>query len=161
MSKGKKLYYIPGIISLIGIWVFYFSFQKRFTSKKHEGYLSFYVPNDDSSNPYRFSTNAIMRTISKKKQIRIVLNEDRKTNQKKIDFIRYEARRLKYTQDTTAVIVITLTNETSYAELVQLIDMCHEDKHRQFTLAKRLFIIFGEYPPKPENTTKQLHLISL
>lgn len=160
MAKRKKLYYIPGIISLLGIWIFYFCFEKRFTIK-NEGCLSFFVPRDNSSNPYEFSVNTVLRIISKKKQIRIVLNEDRETNQRKIDIIRYEARKLKYTQDTTAVIVVTLTSETTYAEFAQLIDMCYADKHRRFTLAKRLFIIFGEYPPEPENATKQLHPISL
>jgi hypothetical protein len=70
--------------------------------------------------------------------VKIELDGDRETNQKKIELIKYEARKLKYTKDTTTVINISLTNETTYSELVQLIDLCYADKHKRFTLIKSL-----------------------
>ena len=156
----RKLYYAPGIISLIGIWAFYFYFQKRFIVKK-QVCLSFVVPTDRNYNTPTFSTNYMQNWIAKKKQLRIELTGDREINQKKIELIRYEARKLKYTMDTTTVINIALTKEVKYSELIQLIDMCYIDKHRRFTLIKNSFLIFGEYPPEVRDTTKETHLIYL
>lgn len=89
------------------------------------------------------------------------MNEDKYTNQKKLNFIRYEARKIKYTKDTTSVINIAITNEVTYSEILQIIDMCYEDDHKMFTLLKKRFIIFGEYPPILKDTIKRIPALDL
>ena len=155
----RKLYYAPGIISLIGIWVFYFCFQNRFRYKP-ETCLNLVVPKENNKN-CQFSTGYVLRLIRSKKQITIELNGDKETNQKKIEFIKYEARKLKYTRDTTTLINITLTNETTYGEFIQLLNLCYADNHKRFALLKKSLIIFGEYPTVVKNTTKEIQPIYL
>ena len=148
MFSKRKAYYVPGIISLIGIWTFYFYFRERFISKK-ETCLSIVVPRDRNDDT-RYSTAALLRQIANKKQIQIELDGDCKTNQKKMELIRYEARKLNYTKDTTTVINISLTNEMTYGDVVKLVDLCYADKHKKFALVKKSFLIFGKYPWTPE-----------
>lgn len=159
MKRGKKLYYAPGVISLIGIWSFYFHFQNRFKSRP-ETSLIINVPKENN-NYFQYSTGYFKKLIASKKQIKLELNEDRETNQKKIEFIKYEARKIKYTKDTNSVISISLTNETTYGEFVKLLNLCYADDHKLFVLFKKSFLIFGEYPPTPKDTTKEIKLMTL
>jgi hypothetical protein len=159
MNKTRKLFYVSGIISLIGIWSFYFFFREKFVIKK-ESYLSLIMPNDVNDNNL-FSTGVILRQILYKKQIKIELNGDQETNQKKMELIRYEARKLKYTKDTMTVLNISLTNEIIYGDIVKLLDLCYADKHKRFVLLKKSFIIFGEYSERRKDTTKQIPMMYL
>jgi len=159
MNKTKKLFYLPGIISLIGIWSFYFYFKERFIQKK-ETYLTLAIPKD--GNKYGLlSVGSIIKQIVTKKQIKIELNDDVETNQKKMELVKYEARKLKFTKDTMTVINISLTNETTYGDIVKLLDLCYIDKHKRFVLMKKSFLIFGEYPKLQKDTIKQIPLIYL
>jgi hypothetical protein len=151
MQQKTRFLYLPWVISLIGIWVFYFAFKEKF-SIKNETCISLAIPKDGNDDKL-YSLGAITRQIAHKKQIKIELNADKQTNQKKIELIRYEARKLNYTQDTTTVINIRLTNEVTYNELIQLIDQCYSDKIKRFTLLKNSFIIFGEYPKHQRTDT--------
>lgn len=122
--------------------------------------ISFAVPND-KPDYFIFSSAYIMSRVKSKKQVQVELNEDKYTNQKKLNFIRYEARKIKYTKDTTSVINIAITNEVTYSEILQIIDMCYEDDHKMFTLLKKRFIIFGEYPPILKDTIKRIPALDL
>ena len=73
----------------------------------------------DSGTPFQFTLGYLLNTIKEKKKISIELNEDKFTNQKKIEFIRYEARKLKYTKDTSTIVDISFTNQLTYGELNQ------------------------------------------
>ena len=107
----------------------------------------------DGNSLSLFSSLYVLNLIKNKKQIQAELDDDKLTNQKKLSFIQYEARKLKYSKDTNSVINISLTNEVSYSEVLQLFNICFEDGHKRFALLKNRFIIFGEYPsPKPDTT---------
>jgi biopolymer transport protein ExbD len=154
MTGGRKLYYAPGMISLIGLLIFLKWSIQKFQPRQYS-YLSLNVPseNRDMSN-YRFSSYWIEKQLKKKKQIQLTLDDDEKTNQKKFELIKYEARKLKYTQDTSTVLRIKFTNDITYGTIVRLIDLCYTDGHKRFVLLKNSFVIFGEFPPvntKTEN----------
>jgi hypothetical protein len=146
MAFKRRFNYCCRVIALV--WLFYslISCQGKTPPNDYTTY-SFVVPRNNKPNDpatYILSTKWIEDIIRKKKQIKITLDEDRITNQKKIALIRYEARKLKYTQDTTTIIRVNLTDETTYGELLQLIKLCNEDKHKRYALLKRSFVIFGE-----------------
>jgi hypothetical protein len=96
---------------------------------------------------YQFNAEYFYKIIKEKKKIQIELDGDKLINQNKIALIRHEARKLKYTKDTTSVIDITFTREVTFGEINELFNMCYDDKHKRFVLLKNRFIIFGEYPP--------------
>jgi hypothetical protein len=81
--------------------------------------------------------------ISSKNRIKLELNGDGELNAKKLELIKYEARKLKFTKDTNTVIDVTLTTETKYKEFIKLLYICNEDKHKRFVLVENRFVIFG------------------
>ncbi len=143
MTAGRKLYYAPGMISVIGMLTFLIWSLSKFEPKQY-GLLPFNVPTEDKNSPY--SIYQIEERIKMKKQIQLTLDADDETNEKKMEIIKYEARKLKYTQDTSAVLRVRFTDDITYGLLVRLIDLCHVDGHKRFVLLKNSFVIFGEYP---------------
>lgn len=143
---------------MCGIWVLLIRFQKIHYTKFQ--LFNFVVPKDGNKN-HLFTSFFLLNKIKNKKKIQIELNGDYLTNQKKIDLIKYEARKLKYTMDTLSVLDIRLTNETKYGELLQLIRICYEDNHKMFALVNNRFIILGEYPPVTEDKNKRIAPIYL
>jgi len=95
---------------------------------------------------YQFSSCHLERNISKRKKIKFALNEDNEENKTKMEVIRYEALKLKYTGDTSTVILITLSDSISYGEFVSLVNMCVNDKHTRFASWDNKFVIFIETP---------------
>jgi hypothetical protein len=148
MAVRRKLYYVPGLISLICLFIsFKLSIYK--IQPKQYSYIALNVPNDTKNMSHSsFSSYWIEQQIKKKKQIVLTLDADEKNNQKKFELIKYEAGKLKYTQDTSTVLRIKFTNDINYRTLVRLIDLCYTDQHKRFVLLKNSFVIFGEYPPK-------------
>ena len=139
------------------------SCKEKVANKSYLTY-TFNVPRDqkpDEPFAYSYSVQGIEKRIKKKRQIKITLEGDRITNQKKLELVKYEARRLKYTEDTTTIIKVTLTDDTTYGEFIQLIELCNIDQHKRYALLKRSFVIFGEYPLEKTDTTKQIHPIYL
>jgi Biopolymer transport protein ExbD/TolR len=148
MIVGRKLYYAPGMISLLCLFIVFKLSINKFQPQQYS-YLPFTVPSENKDEPYyRFSSYWIEQQIKNKKQIVLTLDADEKNNQKKFELIKYEARKLKYTQDISTVLRIKFTNDINYGTLVRLIDLCYTDQHKRFVLLKNSFVIFGEYPPK-------------
>jgi hypothetical protein len=150
MKRTEKLLYVPGLISLIGLLVAIPSFYKKVIPIK-EYCLTLYIPTDckkDRPTGAEFSSCYIERIISKKKKLQFTLNENEDENKIKISVIRYEALKLKYTKDTSTVILITLSDSISYGEVISLYDLCEYDKHKRYASWDNKFVIFGEWPEK-------------
>jgi hypothetical protein len=150
MGRTKKLFYVPGLISLIGIFFALPSFYKKAGPVK-EYCLSLFMPShckEDIPMEYQFSKCQLEKAISKKKKIHFTINEDGEENKIKMSLIRYEALKLKYTLDTSTVILLTLSDSISYGEFVSLVDMCEADGHKRYASWDNKFVIFGEWPEK-------------
>ena len=150
MKRTGKLIYVPGLISLIGLLVAIPSFYKKVIPIK-EYCLTLYIPTDckkDRPMGAEFSSCYIERIISKKKKLQFTLNENEDENKIKISVIRYEALKLKYTKDTSTVILITLSDSISYGRVISLYDLCEYDKHKRYASWDNKFVIFGEWPEK-------------
>jgi biopolymer transport protein ExbD len=146
MTAGRKLYYAPGMISLIGLFIFFNWSMQKFNPQP-QTYLTINVPRENSDkSDYRYSIDGIEKQLKKKKQIQLTLDADEKTNERKFELIKYEARKLKYTQDTSTVLRIRFTNDITYGTLVRLINLCYAEGHKRFVLLKNSFVIYGEYP---------------
>jgi hypothetical protein len=148
MKVKRKLYFVPGLISLIALFIsFKLSINK--IQPKLYSYISLNVPKETKDMSHSsFSSYWIEQQIKNKKQIVLTLDADEINNRKKFELIKYEARKLKYTQDTSTVLRIKFTNDINYGTLVRLIDLCYTDQHKRFVLLKNSFVIFGESPPK-------------
>ena len=156
MTRTKKLFYSPGIISLIGLLVIFPAFYNKNVSPK-TGCLTAYMVSDctdaDRFMP-RYSKCYLEKEIHNKRQIKFKLNE--KEDKKKLGIIRYEALKLKYTEDNSAVVLIYLNDGIYYGDFVALIDMCEYDEHKRYAWWDNKFVIFGELPPKKKDTSSLL-----
>src|SRR4030095_5193842 len=160
MRKTKKLLYVPGLISLIGIIIALPSFYKKNVVAK-EYCLPLFVPSDKHRSnefEYIFSKYYLEKVISKKRKIRFMLDENKEGNYLKMQMIRYEALKLKYTEDTSTVVLLTLSDSISYGEYVSLLDMCNYDGHKRFASWDNKFVIFGEWPKVKKQATDTIQL---
>lgn len=55
--------------------------------------------------------------------------------------------KLKYTNDTSAVVLVTLTDDITYGEFVAMLNICMMDEHKRFAAFDDKFVIYGESPP--------------
>jgi hypothetical protein len=141
MMSKKTILFIPLITILIVGAIFLFE-KVRFAYFSSFQIFSFVVP-ANNSRYHPFTVKYAFSYNSSKKRIKLELNGDGELNAKKLELIKYEARKLKYTKDTNTVIEVTLTTETKYKEFINLLYICNEDKHKRFVLVKNRFVIFG------------------
>ncbi len=162
MLKKIKLLYSPGLISIFGL-LFFIMFLFKKLLPKPASFITYFSPKDTKPHDWSitFSKYTILDEVKRKRKIQITLDADKLTNQKKLSLIRYEAQKLKYTNDTSAVILITLKNDITYGEFITLLDLCQMDDHSRFAAFDDKFVIFGATLP-PVNIQKlELPYISL
>jgi hypothetical protein len=145
--KRPKLFYIPGMLSLLVVPVLFYLYQP---DVKSSTVLRLFIPTDDNSpSQYSFSRYAVKAQLKGKKINTVYLNGDRRLNAKKLDFIAYEALKLKYYHDTSQILHVKFTAETTYGEFVQLVNIMHKDDHKRYAWLDDDFYILGEPPPDP------------
>ena len=162
MKSAKKLIYVPGLISLIGILIALPSFYKKRIPVKEYCLPLFVLADGNKYNWFRWPLkHDIEKNIHKKKKIKFELDENKMENYKKLEIIRYEALKLKYTLDTSTVILLTLSDSISYGELISIIDMCEANGLKRYAYWDNMFVIFGEWPKTKIMQTDTTHLLKL
>jgi hypothetical protein len=128
--KRPKLLYTPGLISLLVVPVLFYIYQPA--PIKTQTVIKFYVPKDDYQLPNRLGyTRSLIKANLKGKKINTVyLNENHALNAKKLEFIAREALKLKFYNDTTQVIKVHFSDETTYNEFIQLVNIMYKDLHK-------------------------------
>ena len=154
--RSRKLFYAPGIISLTALlFLLPYSYKRAKPDQKRS--LILIVPKKATGKEFEnlmFTDKLILQLIRHKKKLKFELAGDITTNQKKIELIRYEARKLKYTFDTTTVISVNLSDELNYCDFVKVLDNCISDNIQRFATWDNNFIIFGEYPVPSRDRTQ-------
>ncbi len=148
MRRIKKLFYVPGLISLFGLLIVLPSFYKQ-QSLINEYCLTYFSPSNEkekNSVHYSFSEFYLEKDISGRKKIKFALDDNIETNKTKLAIIRYEALKLKYTEDTSTVVLINLSDSITYGTFVSILDICINDDHKRYASWDNKFVIFGERP---------------
>lgn len=96
-----------------------------------------------------FDGEVILKQYKHKKAINLSLLGDREEDDKRMGFIRFKARELLFTNDTTQYIKISLSSTLTYSQFMNLIRMVNEDKHKRYMLYKDNFYIFSDPSPSP------------
>jgi biopolymer transport protein ExbD len=147
--KRPKLLYTPGLISLLVVPVLFYFLQPPI---KKQTVISILVPKEDHQSSYGlgFSRVSVTAALKSKKINTVYFDGDHKLNARKLEFVAKEALKLKFYHDTTQVIKVRLSAETTYNEFVQLVNIMHKDSHKRYALLDDDFYIFGEEPPELE-----------
>jgi hypothetical protein len=154
----KKLYYFPGVISLIAFF-FLLPFCYKKIAPQKINLLRLNVPSLNPNPLLPYTERGILKYNSKKRKLNICLDDDVKTNSKKLELIRFEAKKLKYTFDTSSIIVIKFSDDMSYGQFIKLVDICKTDSIRRYAPFQNYFIIYGESPPTEPKTIKESSFI--
>lgn len=133
---------------------------------KHGTIVKLLLPDDRSyqdSFLRRFSAPDILADWKKQKKniVRIYLTGEPKEDMKRFEFIRSEARRLKYTYDTVDILKVHFINENTYGEFVHLVDIMSQDKIKMYMLYKDDFYIAGEKPPTDDTSAQTIRQLNL
>jgi hypothetical protein len=125
--KRKKLFYVPGLISLIGLPILIFCFFPK--EPKPLTVIRVFLPSDNSPNDgsIKFSRDVVLNTIKSKKIVEVNLNPQFTLNDKGINdslfkFISEKLEKLIFTSDTTIVIKVNLGNSNTFGQLVWLLN---------------------------------------
>jgi hypothetical protein len=119
-------------------------------AQPRETMIQLVVPKEEPEHKEIISINVdyILKEIKRRRKINFLLNEAEETNRKKLELIQLEARKLKYTFDTSTVILIRFSENFSYGEFVKLLNLCLFDSIQRYVTLDNCFAIFGEYPPR-------------
>jgi hypothetical protein len=164
-----KYYFTQYFIDLLFIALLvYLFFELKFRCSvdvaKEFAYFNYVVPkNVDLNNDhiYNFEVPTILKTISKKNFISVDLTTDPMENRKRFDFIQFEARRLKYTNDTNQVIKVFIPDSSKYSTFLRLLYIMNEDQHKRYFEYQNWFYIFAEDPFKKVKTVSEIPAIEL
>lgn len=151
MNKRPKLFYTPGMISLLVVPVLFYMYQPI---AKKQTVLKMHLPTEDLPSPdyIKFARYAVMDKLKGKKINTVYYDEDHSLNARKQEFIEQEALKLKFYHDTTQVIKVHFSSETNYGEFVQLVNIMYRDNHKRYTWLDNDFYILGEHPPEPDTS---------
>lgn len=147
---NNRLYITVGIV-LAGLLLVLVGYPLFSTPAKKQTVIKYYLPSEDLANPFS-GFMVIDKAVKEKKVIRVSLSGDNMEDDKKMNFIQQEARRLKYTCDTSDMIEIYLPDNITYGRFVELVNIMLKDGHKRYALWKHHFYIFGEAPLAPETT---------
>ena len=115
--------------------------------------------NGDKDWTVAYTKCYIEKEIKKKKQIKFTLDSNEKDNKRKMEMIQYESLKLKYTEDTSTVVLIDLTDGITYGNFASILNMCVADGHKRYAWWDNKFVIFGEWPEVKKQTTDTLQLV--
>lgn len=154
MNKRPKLFYTPGMISLLILPVLFYLYQPI---EKRQTVLKLVLPREDrpedrSSLNMRFSRASVMARLKGKKINTVYYDDDHELNAIKLNFIAREALKLKFYYDTSQVIKVHLSADNTYGEFVQLVNIMVRDGHKRYTWIDDDFYIYGEEPPHYEES---------
>jgi hypothetical protein len=146
MNKRPKLFYIPGMISLLVVPVLFYMYQPTI---KKQTELKIYLPADDYPS-WSYTKSVFLAGLKGKKINTVHFDEDHDLNRRKLEFIAREAQKLIFYNDTTQVIKVRLSAETTYGEFVQLVNVMYMNGQKRYTWLDDNFYILAEAPSEPQ-----------
>jgi hypothetical protein len=152
---------------ILGLLV-YLGYKLKFSQSSNTEnefvYFKYHVPKSTVSNDpygYLFEARRILKSIRHKKFISVALTADLIEDGKRLSFIRSEARRLKYTNDTNMIVKVFIPDSCKYGTFLSLLYIMNEDQHKRYFEYQNWFYIFGEAPFKEVKAVKEIPAIEL
>jgi sulfur relay (sulfurtransferase) DsrF/TusC family protein len=153
----KKIFYIPGMMSLIGLPILFY----LFLPKPKPDYTSFklYIPSDEKPQKEEiaiFSKSNVYSSIKGKKieqiQLHNVISDfasEEYYHLEKLQFISDEVKRLQFTNDTSTVLRVEFFDENTYADFMYVLNLALVYKYKRYVFMDD-YIYFIPNPPYKE-----------
>jgi len=153
--KRRRIYYVPGLISIIGLPILLFFYC-------HKGTISLTclkvnLPTDRKDDPdiLRFSKEAVYKSLKRKKIITIDLDVERfyegdnRTQyvfNQKLHFISQEIERLEFTNDTSTVLKVQFGANNTYGDFVWVLNQLFLYKIKRYAFVDDNFYVYADPP---------------
>jgi hypothetical protein len=159
--KRSRIYYRPGMISLIGlpllVWMFLLPHHPE-QSWIYPRPLKLFIPSERSStrNIRLFSTYNFLSDIRGKKVLEIDFNEtwspgcDSLFISEKKDLIVRKIQDLQFLHDTTTVLKVDFGDKNNYGDFMWLLGLAHRYMLKRYAFFDDHFYLLGN--PRPEPT---------
>ena len=149
----KKLCYVPGLISLLGLPVLLFFLGPE--DPVYHTVLKIYLPADKAPDDGRLNFNKVdfLNTIKDKKLISVDINDDIFDDRseyalnKKLAFVPREIERLQFTSDTNAVFRLRFGEHNTYAQFIWAINMAMIYDFKRYVFVDDDFYFLPNSPP--------------
>jgi len=147
----KKLLYVPGLISLIGLPILLWIMGPQEIIRHN--CIKLFLPKDKKPLPnvLAFSRYTVMTAIKGKKIIPVEfwydpMGEPIETfnYNNKLNFVLHEIEQITYTHDTTSVLKVCLGDGISYGDFVGILNQLILHRVKRYALVDNELYIFGE-----------------
>lgn len=154
--RRKKLFYVPGLISLIGLPILLLLFGPEEEIRQRA--VRLFIPYDEPKNEdaARFSKASVYESIKGKNIIAIHGHEisyDELENfryNRKMSFIGSELERLQFTHDTNTVLKIEFDEENAYADFIHVLNLAILYNVRRYAFVDNSFFLLPNAHPTHE-----------
>jgi hypothetical protein len=165
--KSSRIYYRPGMISLIGLPLLVWMFLLPHHSEQSWIYprpLRLFIPSDGKStrNIRIFSTYNFLSDIRGKKVLEINFNEtwspycDSLSRSEKKDFIVRKVEDLQFLHDTTTVLKVDFGDKNTYGDFIWLLALAHKYMMKHYAFFGDAFYLLGNPRQVPIPDTQKL-----
>jgi hypothetical protein len=163
MTK-RKLYYVPGLISLLGLPILLHFWGP--TAPKLLTVAKIIFPSEDTkpspSGSILFSKWYLYQSLKLKKIVSVDLNDDRRDGNelgrfrqlKKLDFISNEIARRQFTHDTTSILKVQLGDDCTYGDFFWVLNQAKVYDVRRFAFVDDAYFLFSNPPQEPVQLSK-------
>jgi len=153
--KRRRLYYVPGLISIIGLPLLLFFYWPRETVAPT--CLKVFLPTDRKDDPgmIGFSKETVYKSLKGKKITTIDLDVERfykgdnRTQyvfSQKLHFVSQEIERLEFTNDTSSVLKIQFGANNTYGDYVWVLNQLFLYKVKRYAFVDNDFYMFADPP---------------
>ena len=153
--KRRRLYYAPGLISIIGLPILLFFYWPKATVAPTCLKVSLPTDRKDDPDVIRFSTGMVYKSLKGKRIVTIDLDVERLNEEddrtqyvfyKKLHFVAQEIERLEFTKDTSTVLKVQLGANNTYGDYVWVLNQLFLHKVKRVAITDDNFYVYADFP---------------
>ena len=153
--RRRKLYYVPGLISIIGLPILLLFMDPEDTVYHTVLKLNLATTKKDSPGIERFSEEGFFKLIKKKKKVTVDVNDDvwddrtGYVRDRKFHFVTREMERMQFTGDTSTVLEVRLGDNNTFGDFVRMINRARLYNVRRYAYINDCFYFIPDPLPGP------------
>jgi len=166
--KRRKLYYVPGLISIIGLPILLLLMGPEDRVWEYSLRLNLLTDEKDVPGVVRFSRDHFFKSIKNKKIVTVALDYDWYGDGRdyyifdaKLHFITREVERLQFTHDTMTILEAQLGDDNTYGDFIRLINHARAYRMKRYVYIDNSFYFMGDDPPPAPHPTEAMEPLNI